>query len=201
MTSAPTSAPTPDCPACGAALEPRGMRLFCDACRGVMVTSDELRQMLREIHPKEKRSLEQQLVPLAVADADARTCPHCNARMDAFSLNRVPIDQCFTHGFWFDRDELAKVLQGNTSPEQFEAENEDRQLMSHDFVAGSAVALVRKIYYWLRRKRQDAAIRAKSPAPDRPTPAPPFLAGSVEIPVGSVGILGFRWISGPVEFR
>jgi Zn-finger nucleic acid-binding protein len=83
--------------------------------------------------------------------------------MDAFSLNRVPIDQCFTHGFWFDRDELAKVLQGNTSPEEFEAENEDRQLMSYDLATGSAVALVRKMYYWLRRKREDAAIRAKQP--------------------------------------
>jgi Zn-finger nucleic acid-binding protein len=85
--------------------------------------------------------------------------------MDAFALNRVLIDQCFTHGFWFDHDELAKVLQGNTSPEEFEAENEDRQLMSHDLVSGAAVALVRKLYYWLRRKRQDAAIRGKQPRP------------------------------------
>jgi Zn-finger nucleic acid-binding protein len=161
MTAAPAAAP--DCPACGAALEPRGRRFFCDACRGVMVTRDELRAMLREIHPEEKRSLEQQLVPLAGAGAGARTCPHCGARMDAFALNRVPIDQCFTHGFWFDRDELAAVLQGDTSPEEFEAENEDRYFIARDPVTGSAIALARKLFYWLRRKRQDAALRAKPP--------------------------------------
>jgi Zn-finger nucleic acid-binding protein len=154
-----------DCPACGAALAPRGQRLFCDACRGVMVTRDELREMLREIHPKEKRSLEQQLIPLASDDDGARTCPHCNAKMDAFALNRIPIDQCFTHGFWFDRDELEKVLQGNTSPEEFQAENEDRQLLLYGSVLESAIPFLRKIYYWLRRKRQDAAIRAKRPRP------------------------------------
>jgi Zn-finger nucleic acid-binding protein len=59
--------------------------------------------------------------------------------MDAFALNRVPIDHCFTHGFWFDRDELAAVLQGNTSPEEFEAENWGRRLTVYDPVAGSAI--------------------------------------------------------------
>lgn len=154
----------PDCPACGAALEPRGMRLFCDACRGVMVTSDELRQMLREIHPKEKRSLEQQLVPLAAGadtNAVARTCPHCNARMDAFSLNRVPIDQCFTHGFWFDRDELAKVLQGNTSPEQFAAEHQARQRFGRDPMTDLIIDLLRRASLWRGRRQQDAATRRK----------------------------------------
>jgi Zn-finger nucleic acid-binding protein len=153
----------PACPACGAALEPRGRRLFCDACRGVMVTRDELHQMLRDIHPKDQRSLEQQLVSLP-SDA-ARACPRCHARMDAFSLNRIPIDHCFTHGFWFDRDELAKVLQGNTSPEEFAADNGVRELIASDPVTGAAVALVRQLYRWLRRKRQDAAIRAKQNRP------------------------------------
>ena len=154
----------PDCPACGAALAPRGQRLFCDACRGVMVTRDELRQMLREIHPAEKRSLEQQLVPRSGAgDGDgARTCPHCNARMDAFSLNRIPIDQCFTHGFWFDRDELAKVLQGDTSPEQFAAEYQARQRIGREPMVG---ALLRHAFAWIRRKRQDAADRPKQNRP------------------------------------
>ena len=161
----------PDCPACGAALEPRGQRLFCDACRGVMVTRDELHQMLRDIHPKEKRSLEQQLVPLSgslsgsVSSDGARTCPHCHARMDAFSLNRIPIDHCFTHGFWFDRDELAKVLQGDTSPEQFAAEYQARQRIGREPVVDAVDGILRHVFAWLRRKRQDAASRAKQRRP------------------------------------
>ena len=38
------------------------------------------------------------------------------------------------------RDELAAVLQGNTSPEEFEAENRDRHVTARDPVSGSAIA-------------------------------------------------------------
>lgn len=152
-----------DCPACGAALEPRGARLFCDGCRGVLVTRDELSEMLRSIHPGEQRALEQQLAP--VADG-ARRCPRCASRMDAFALNLIPIDQCFTHGFWFDRDELAKVLQGNTSPEAFAAEYQTRQLLADSFEYGTAGAILKQVYLWLRRRRRrDEAGGDEAPPP------------------------------------
>jgi Zn-finger nucleic acid-binding protein len=153
-----------DCPACGADLEPRAARLFCNACRGVLVTRDELREMLREIHPKEKRALEQQLVPLPDG---SRTCPRCGARMDAFSLNHIPIDQCFTHGFWFDRDELAKVLQGKTSPEAFAAEYQARQRYADSIEYGTAGALLKQLFLWLRERRRKARA-AEARAPEEP---------------------------------
>lgn len=157
-----------DCPACGAALEPRGARLFCDACSGVMVTRDEMREMLRSIHPDEKRSLEQQLAPIADG---SRACPRCAARMDAFALNLIPIDQCFTHGFWFDRDELAKVLQGNTSPEAFAAEYQTRQFFADSFEYGTAGAILKRVYLWLRgRRRVDEA--PLEPEPPHPPASP-----------------------------
>lgn len=157
-----------DCPACGAALAPRGARLFCEECRGVMVTSDELREMLCSIHPDEKRALEQQLSPL---ERGSRTCPRCGAQMDAFSLNAIPIDRCFTHGFWFDRDELAQVLQGDTSPEEFAADYQRRQIAAthRDFVTYPAEMLVRKLFRWLRRKRRERASREDA----GPPPSPP----------------------------
>lgn len=157
-----------DCPACGAALEPRGTRMFCDACSGVMVTSDELREMLRSIHPGEKLALEEQLAPIA---GGSRTCPRCSARMDQFALNRIPIDQCFTHGFWFDRDELAKVLQGNTSPEAFAAEYQVRQFLADDFEYGSAGAILKRVYLWLRGRRRGPEAPIE-PEPPHPTPSP-----------------------------
>lgn len=151
-----------DCPACGAALEPRGVRLFCDGCRGVMVTREELGEMLRSIYPDERRAIEQQLSPL---DGGARSCPHCRARMDAFTLNHIPIDQCFRHGFWFDRDELVKVLQGKTSAEAFAAEYQLRQYLIDWFEYGKLGADVKRIYLWLRDKRRAAAAARAEAAP------------------------------------
>jgi Zn-finger nucleic acid-binding protein len=138
------------CPACGGALEPRGARLFYDACRGALVTRDELVEMLRSIHPDETRTLEQQLVPLTEG---SRTCPRCHARMDAFELNHIPIDRCFSHGFWFDRDELAKVLQGDTSPEAFADAYRARQLLADGFEYRRGT-LLEALYLWLRSKRR-----------------------------------------------
>jgi Zn-finger nucleic acid-binding protein len=153
-----------DCPACGATLEPRGVRLFCDACRGVMVTRDELREMLRSIHPDERRALEQQLVPIL---GGARTCPQCGGRMDAFAINRIPIDQCFTHGFWFDRDELAKVLQGDTSPEAFAAAYELRQTIT-DGIGLPLGSMLVHVYLWLRARWRRHELPAEAAPPASP---------------------------------
>jgi Zn-finger nucleic acid-binding protein len=150
-----------DCPACGADLEPRGARLFCDSCRGVLVTRDELREMLRSIHPNDKRALEQQLVPIA---GGSRACPRCGVRMDAFSINHIPIDQCFAHGFWFDRDELSKVLQGKTSPEELAAAYQLRQVIANQFEYGALGSFLEQLYRWLRARRR----RTAAPPRDEP---------------------------------
>jgi Zn-finger nucleic acid-binding protein len=148
-----------DCPACGKGLEPRGVRLFCDGCAGVMVTREELVEMLRSIYPDEKLALQQQLRPFGEG---TRGCPQCRARMDSFELDGVVIDQCFTHGYWFDRDELQKVLQRDNTPEAFAASHRQRQFGADVYAVGLVGAMIKLAYRKLRERRSDAEERAKS---------------------------------------
>jgi Zn-finger nucleic acid-binding protein len=142
-----------DCPACGKVLEPRGMRLFCDGCAGVMVTRDELVEMLRSIYPNEKLALQQQLRPYGEG---TRTCPQCRARMDSFELDGIVIDQCLPHGFWFDRDELMKVLQRDNTPEAFEAAHKRRQFLADWYELGLGGALLKRLFLHVRDRRRQA---------------------------------------------
>lgn len=52
--------------------------------------------------------------PLAwslVNDRDRLPCAMCHRPMDALLLFDVPVDRCPPHGVWFDKDELARVLE------------------------------------------------------------------------------------------
>lgn len=135
------------------------MRLLCDGCAGVMVTQDELVEMLRSIYPDEKLALQQQLRPCGEGK---RTCPACSARMDSFELDGVVIDQCFTHGFWFDRDELQKVLQRDNTPESYAASHQRRQFLADWYELGLGGALLKRLFLHVRERRAHAAERAKS---------------------------------------
>ncbi|MDQ3369097.1 MAG: zf-TFIIB domain-containing protein [Myxococcota bacterium] len=151
------------CPACRAPLDPHGARLFCAGCAGVMVTRDELAEMLRSIDPREPMALEERLTPLPAAD---RRCPRCETRMDAFALNHIPLDRCTSHGFWFDRDELAGVLQGRTSPASFALENEVRRFAADSFEVGSPFALLSRV--WRAIRDRDQPDPEPEPAPKKP---------------------------------
>lgn len=142
-----------DCPACGKVLEPRGGRLFCDGCAGVMVTREELVEMLRSIYPDEKLALQQQLRPHGDG---TRACSRCRVRMDSFELDGVVIDQCFTHGFWFDRDELQKVLQRDNTAESFAAGHQLRQFGVDVFEVGWLGAVLKLTYRKFRARRAEA---------------------------------------------
>lgn len=150
------------CPACGQELRPRGQRLFCGDCAGVMVSKDELAGMLEYIYPDDKRPLAQQLAPHR---SQERACPTCRARMDGFRLNGVAIDQCFTHGFWFDRDELEKALQGTNTPDAITADFEKRHFAADQMELGWLYAVIKQAFRQHKRRREaeaDEAAAAKT---------------------------------------
>lgn len=135
------------------------MRLLCDGCAGVMVARDKLVEMLRSIYPDEKLALQQQLRPYGEG---TRTCPQCQARMDSFEVDGIVIDQCFTHGFWFDRDELQKVLQRDNTPEAYAASHQRRQFLADWYEFGLGGALLKQLFLHVRGRRAHAKEREKS---------------------------------------
>jgi Zn-finger nucleic acid-binding protein len=139
----------PKCPACGSALDARGARLCCDGCDGVLVAIEELRQMLRDINPDERRTLEQLVTPVGTS---RRTCPRCTTPMSSCELNQVPLDLCAHHGFWFDRNELVTVLQGDVTPEQFAAEFQARQAMADQMEFGSGGSMLVRLFQMLFKR-------------------------------------------------
>jgi hypothetical protein len=83
--------------------------------------------------------------------------------MDAFALNRFRSTSASRSASGSSVTSARRCSQGNTSPGRREAENRDRDFTAPRPRDRSAVALVRKLFCSLRRKRQDAALRAKQP--------------------------------------
>ncbi len=87
----------------------RGGRLHCTTCGGVMVSAQEITDLLRNMDPDEIRPLEEQLRPCE--PGIRRRCPRCAAEMEGGLLRGVPLDRCPSHGLWFDGKELAATLE------------------------------------------------------------------------------------------
>lgn len=53
---------------------------------------------------------------LTAEGGQPRNCPECQAVMLHVGAHGLLLDSCRKHGFWFDRDELAPLLEkvGNT---------------------------------------------------------------------------------------
>ncbi len=92
-------------------------RLVCDACEGIFCSEPDLTVSLSDFTHIECTVSYFDTVP------GARPCPTCasametcRVRLDFAMLDKHPktpprVDRCTTHGLWFDKDELAAVLE------------------------------------------------------------------------------------------
>lgn len=113
----------PSCPACQAPLRrfqvagqtPEQARLVCDACDGIFVTPPDLAGAIHDLTSLVPTFEFSNLTP------GARRCPRCSAPMTRCHVEIVldterarpkpELDVCGEHGVWFDREELAAVLE------------------------------------------------------------------------------------------
>ncbi|HEY4180644.1 MAG TPA: hypothetical protein VGM90_27555 [Kofleriaceae bacterium] len=103
------------CPACSSKLREFQSRLVCDACEGMMMSLADLSRGIFEM-----TSLEPALSFDKEVDGKRR-CPHCDQAMKRCEVRidleghiekpHVELDRCETHGLWFDKEELGKVLE------------------------------------------------------------------------------------------
>jgi Zn-finger nucleic acid-binding protein len=103
------------CPACGEAMRAYYKRLCCDACTGIFIGLDDLTSSLDDFASGTGT------IAFRDAGAGARACPRCRAPMrrchlvavygEGSALPAPELDQCATHGVWFDVGELANVLE------------------------------------------------------------------------------------------
>jgi Zn-finger nucleic acid-binding protein len=109
----------PSCPACGRELRAFQHRLCCDACTGMLVSTDDLATVLAE-HVMSQTGT-RPLPGFRDGRLGARICPRCDARMITTHLDMKlgdkhhrlspTLDRCAAHGVWFDANELAQILE------------------------------------------------------------------------------------------
>jgi Zn-finger nucleic acid-binding protein len=112
-----------DCPVCGVTLAVAqsgdGVLLTCHTCGGIWLdipTLEKLaadRQREAEMLARYRRELHEARA-LELTALHKLSCPRCAAAMMRFEYGGtscVHIDACREHGIWFDRDELARVMQ------------------------------------------------------------------------------------------
>jgi Zn-finger nucleic acid-binding protein len=140
------------CPRCGhQPLEPRDVgstRLqACLGCGGVWLDNDSAAALIESLDPEVRelasRATLNARVPVAT-DA-ALTCPVCEGAMELrrFTTAKVRLDICQKHGTWFDRFELARLVDVMT-----ECRERRREL---ERVAGAVESEVSAIYARVRR--------------------------------------------------
>jgi Zn-finger nucleic acid-binding protein len=96
------------CPHDGTRLEPEqvGATRFmrCPVCRGVLVEVPHLRAMCEEMGGQMPRGE-------AVSKPRPLGCPVCGVALASARIGAVELDSCDQHGVWFDRSELAWLLE------------------------------------------------------------------------------------------
>jgi Zn-finger nucleic acid-binding protein len=99
------------CPVCSAMtdLTLQVGRWACRGCDGLFVEYRTLEAMVQEITHQPWH------VPVADGRAGKRACPVCSSKMLVETLERITIDRCPSHGMWFDREELASMLEAALS--------------------------------------------------------------------------------------
>jgi Zn-finger nucleic acid-binding protein len=95
------------CPRCGTPLVQAGAARGCEACRGVWLTVEDVRDMAS--------SMQSPPAPVELGgNLEARSplpCPDCTEPMEPLSVFGISLDVCKKrHGIWFDANELASLL-------------------------------------------------------------------------------------------
>ena len=105
-----------NCPRCNHLLRTFNERLVCDACEGLMLAEDDLRNAVLELTGFTPAFLFHDEAP------GKRACPRCATAMTTARLSiqledtkptkpGPELDRCAAHGLWFDESELAAVLE------------------------------------------------------------------------------------------
>jgi Zn-finger nucleic acid-binding protein len=151
------------CPSCSTGLEPRGTRLMCGECGGVLVTAADLEAMMNEMSPDDERPLDRRLLP---GSGTPRECPRCPAKMNPVSMYGIALDHCAEHGVWFDGEELAKTL--NANGQSYAARQFDERETGTG-LGGVLGSTIRALFApWIRKKKLEADIAATSPKSAKP---------------------------------
>jgi Zn-finger nucleic acid-binding protein len=104
------------CPACNAALErahPTHGVFVCRTCGGVfadLAASNALRTVAEPAIVAVSETAAQQARVAVAADAPNRTCPACRAILGRTVIAGVTIDWCASHGTFFDRGEITRIV-------------------------------------------------------------------------------------------
>ena len=108
-----------NCPACKEpmiVLELNQVEIdYCDNCGGIWLDSGEIELLLNDSPTKDK--IFSSLKLSAILKEKKIKCPFCRKKMDKVKIEAgdiVIIDKCkLNEGFWFDKNELQKILSGN----------------------------------------------------------------------------------------
>lgn len=104
------------CPVCPTEKLSAGALHHCTLCEGIWIDESTLSERVAGMRSDRPRHIEWE--PMTSSE---RPCAACSEPMDALALYGVPVDRCVNHGVWFDRDELATVLErANAAPPTLE---------------------------------------------------------------------------------
>ncbi|MBX3219803.1 MAG: zf-TFIIB domain-containing protein [Labilithrix sp.] len=155
------------CPACRGALEYTAASLpihGCRACGGMWLGPDATMQILQgrggalesELVESDLRASRAPSATAVIPDGEPRRCPSCDLEMAPLMVRDVRVDNCPTHGTWFDRLEVTRVtkqiidLQREHERRADEAANPPVDLAaSTRALAKGGVWIVEEIWSWL----------------------------------------------------
>ncbi len=109
-----------DCPACGsrlvAAPERAGL-LGCNRCGGVWADSAIAKEIVEKLDAEIARLADTAALLAAKRaggplppESNVRCCPECSRSLDRVHTASTNLDVCQSHGTWFDRGELSRVM-------------------------------------------------------------------------------------------
>jgi Zn-finger nucleic acid-binding protein len=116
------------CPACGTALvraHPSHGVFVCQACGGVfadLAASTALRAAAEPAIVAVSEAASHQARIAVAADAPGRVCPACRTPLGRAVIAGVSIDYCATHGTFFDRGEIVRIVSAARAERAREAE-------------------------------------------------------------------------------
>ncbi|HEY9162409.1 MAG TPA: zf-TFIIB domain-containing protein [Desulfomonilia bacterium] len=122
------------CPCCSnvlITLEFEGFELDrCFECRGIWLDSGELEFLLGA----ETGNEYVKTMKTAVTSEKGKKCPICSVKMAKMTIGfkNIIFDRCSSHGIWFDRGELEKILNENSADNSGILVNMLQEMLSGD---------------------------------------------------------------------
>lgn len=102
----------------------------CFRCRGIWLDSGELEFLLGA----ETGNRYLKTMKTAITSEKDKKCPICSVKMTKMTigLKDIIFDRCGSHGIWFDRGELEKILSENSEDNSGMLVNMLQEMLSGD---------------------------------------------------------------------